>query len=254
MSMCCWLLAQLHSLWCCCIHLWTEFMLTWVLTTCSEEHPSSNGYLASFYADVYKSFVACCGQYCVVLHINVLHCTLQGVFMLDALLHKSVNTTTTTTTTRLTALYPRWPGWASTRKPFIRSHSVFAQKYLKWFVHCILFSVAACRCWIYDCGRHRPALNVYESSSVPTTSMKLAKQLPRRRRLFLHDFKTFSWSKVSDFHNCCKFDRCWFMLDRSSFGATVCEPVCPMLLDCCLSCLSVCNVGVLWPNGWMDQD
>ena len=21
-----------------------------------------------------------------------------------------------------------------------------------------------------------------------------------------------------------------------------------------LSCLSVCNVGVLWPNGWMDQD
>jgi len=31
-----------------------------------------------------------------------------------------------------------------------------------------------------------------------------------------------------------------------------------MLLDCrlsCLSvCLSVCNIGVLWPNGWMDQD
>jgi len=32
-----------------------------------------------------------------------------------------------------------------------------------------------------------------------------------------------------------------------------------MLSDCCLSvlsCLSVClyNVGVLWPNGWMDQD
>jgi len=22
----------------------------------------------------------------------------------------------------------------------------------------------------------------------------------------------------------------------------------------CPSCLSVCNVGVLWPNGWMDQD
>ena len=22
----------------------------------------------------------------------------------------------------------------------------------------------------------------------------------------------------------------------------------------CLSVLSVCNVGVLWPNGWMDQD
>jgi len=22
----------------------------------------------------------------------------------------------------------------------------------------------------------------------------------------------------------------------------------------CLSCLSVCNVDVLWPNGWVDQD
>jgi len=30
-----------------------------------------------------------------------------------------------------------------------------------------------------------------------------------------------------------------------------------MLAVCCLSVLavlSVCNVGVLWPNGWMDQD
>ena len=27
-----------------------------------------------------------------------------------------------------------------------------------------------------------------------------------------------------------------------------------MLWDRCLSCLSVCNVGALWPNGWMDQD
>jgi len=25
-------------------------------------------------------------------------------------------------------------------------------------------------------------------------------------------------------------------------------------LSVCLSCLSVCNVGVLWPNGYMDQD
>jgi len=23
---------------------------------------------------------------------------------------------------------------------------------------------------------------------------------------------------------------------------------------CCLSDLSLCNVGVLWPDGWMDQD
>jgi len=41
------------------------------------------------------------------------------------------------------------------------------------------------------------------------------------------------------------------------FGVTVCKTVTvrPMLSDHCLSvCLSVYNVGVLWPNGWMDQD
>jgi len=27
-----------------------------------------------------------------------------------------------------------------------------------------------------------------------------------------------------------------------------------MLLDSCLSVCPVCDVGVLWPNGWMDQD
>ena len=37
----------------------------------------------------------------------------------------------------------------------------------------------------------------------------------------------------------------------STFWATVFSP---MLSDRCPVCLSVCNVGVLWPNGWMDQD
>jgi len=42
--------------------------------------------------------------------------------------------------------------------------------------------------------------------------------------------------------------------------ATVCKTVRPMLSDRCLSvcpvlsCLSVCNVGVLWRNGLTDQD
>ena len=45
-----------------------------------------------------------------------------------------------------------------------------------------------------------------------------------------------------------------------SFWATRCKTVRPMLPDwfvVCLSCLSVCpvcDVGVLWSNGWMDQD
>jgi len=38
-----------------------------------------------------------------------------------------------------------------------------------------------------------------------------------------------------------------------SFWATVCETVRPLLSDRCLSC-PVCDVGVLWPNGWTDQD
>jgi len=45
----------------------------------------------------------------------------------------------------------------------------------------------------------------------------------------------------------------------SPFRATVCKMVRPMLSDrcpvcLCLSVLSVCDVGVLWPNGWMDPD
>jgi len=40
------------------------------------------------------------------------------------------------------------------------------------------------------------------------------------------------------------------------FSTTVCKTIRPMLSDCCpvLPVLSVCDVGVLWPNGWMDQD
>jgi len=40
-----------------------------------------------------------------------------------------------------------------------------------------------------------------------------------------------------------------------NFWATVYKTVRPMLSDCCLSCpvYHVCEVGALWPNGWMDQ-
>jgi len=37
------------------------------------------------------------------------------------------------------------------------------------------------------------------------------------------------------------------------FWVTVSKTVCPVLSDCCLSC-TVCDIGVLWPNSWMDQD
>ena len=39
---------------------------------------------------------------------------------------------------------------------------------------------------------------------------------------------------------------------RVDFWATVCKTVHPILSD--VVCLSVCNVGVLWPNGWTDKD
>jgi len=35
--------------------------------------------------------------------------------------------------------------------------------------------------------------------------------------------------------------------------ATICKTVRPILSDHCPVC-PVCDVGVLWPNGWMDQD
>ena len=38
------------------------------------------------------------------------------------------------------------------------------------------------------------------------------------------------------------------------FWATVCKSVRPMLSVRCLSVCPVCDVGVLWPNGWTDQD
>jgi len=48
---------------------------------------------------------------------------------------------------------------------------------------------------------------------------------------------------------------CDVSMERLVFWATVCKTVRPMPSDRCLSVLScpVCNVGVLWTNGWTDQ-
>jgi len=37
---------------------------------------------------------------------------------------------------------------------------------------------------------------------------------------------------------------------KQHFWATICKTVCPVLLDR----RPVCDIGVWWPNGWMDQD
>ena len=44
------------------------------------------------------------------------------------------------------------------------------------------------------------------------------------------------------------------MIGAYNFWVTVCKTVRPMLSVRCPVYLSVCNVGVLWPNGWTDQD
>jgi len=49
-------------------------------------------------------------------------------------------------------------------------------------------------------------------------------------------------------------------LESAIFGRPFVKRFAPLLSDRCLSvlscpvCLSVCNVGVLWPNGWTHQD
>jgi len=53
-----------------------------------------------------------------------------------------------------------------------------------------------------------------------------------------------------------KLQICTIVVRQAVFGRTLVEGVRPMLSDRCpvLPCLSVCNVGVLWRNGWMDHD
>ena len=46
-----------------------------------------------------------------------------------------------------------------------------------------------------------------------------------------------------------------YNLGKFGFWATACKTVRSVLSDRCLCPVCpVCNVGVLWPNGWMDQD
>jgi len=46
---------------------------------------------------------------------------------------------------------------------------------------------------------------------------------------------------------------CHLYSTGADFWATICKTVHHMLSDRSV-CLSGCDVGVLWPNGWMDQD
>ena len=46
----------------------------------------------------------------------------------------------------------------------------------------------------------------------------------------------------------------WIKRPVDDFWVTICKLIHPMLSDCCLSLCLSCNVGVLRPNSWMDQD
>jgi len=66
------------------------------------------------------------------------------------------------------------------------------------------------------------------------------KDIDKSTKLFYH-YQPYSHSLTRTVH--VKRATC-------DFWATVC--IGP--LSVCLSVQSVCDVGVLWPNGWMDQD
>ena len=61
-----------------------------------------------------------------------------------------------------------------------------------------------------------------------------------------HLMHNWHWQARLKFHRPSNFHRVWRF-----YWVTVCKTVRPMLSDRWLSCLSVCNVGVLWPNGRM---
>ena len=75
-----------------------------------------------------------------------------------------------------------------------------------------------------------------------------------RCRLDVYHTSTHDVALVQRQNACMKCAaRCSLMVVcRVDFWATVCKTVHPMLSD--VVCLSVCNVGVLWPNGWTDKD
>jgi len=50
-------------------------------------------------------------------------------------------------------------------------------------------------------------------------------------------------------HPACYSIICCSVKIQIGFWVAVCKTIRPML-----SVLSVCDVGLLWPNGWMDQD
>ena len=59
-------------------------------------------------------------------------------------------------------------------------------------------------------------------------------------------FTSANAAQICQFLSPCK-------LLKYAFWATVCKTVHSTLLDRCLSVCPVCDVGVLWPNDWMDQ-
>ena len=78
--------------------------------------------------------------------------------------------------------------------------------------------------------------------------------------------KTSSLETVSRIDTCALRLHHWANLPSFQYFSTVagrpfvkrfalcCQTVVCICLYVCLSCLSVCDVGVLWPNGWTDQD
>jgi len=97
---------------------------------------------------------------------------------------------------------------------------------------------------------------LWPRSPISATAELLYKRSPKSKSKLKQNRNVFTMTfKNSVCGNTERVFFCW----TNAFWATACEAVRPILSDRCLcltvpSCLSVCNVRVLWPNGWTDQD
>ena len=103
-------------------------------------------------------------------------------------------------------------------------------------------------------------------SSVRSYKLRLPGAMRLRTRG--HEFELPILLNMNSTNETLLFDRFFIICDfvcfhlyYPQFWATVCKTVRPMLSDRCPVCLSVClsvspvcNVGALWPNGWIYHD
>jgi len=113
-------------------------------------------------------------------------------------------------------------------------------------------------CWLRSAVR-----NTITQSTTAQTCSHLSRSSTIARRLSLDETSTISCAICRHFFTKKLVTRYSTPITQiphvppgvqERFWATVCKTVRPKLSDRCPVCLSDCDVGVLWPNGWLHQD